>query len=151
MSGYGKLSIIAVLLLVGVPVSLNTLAGTKSAQEHLAHLSLPRKILLGGECWGRSDYPHISTHVPRTVNVVAETACPGGAVSVRTTLSRPGWFIFRQSVTSIKTGINSVRTNVALQCRWRRGDSPIEYVVKSEHRDDTGAIGFTELHKALKC
>lgn len=35
------------------------------------------KIYLPDDCSGRSDYPHLSTHKPGRVNVVAETVCPG--------------------------------------------------------------------------
>lgn len=81
----------------------------------------------------------------------AETICPGREVSVRTTLSRRGWLFLRETVSASKSGISSVRINVAMKCKWKIGGPPIEYVVESVHRDETGASGVTRLHRFLKC
>lgn len=109
------------------------------------------RILLSGECSGRSDYPHISTHIPRTVNVIVETVCPGQKVEVRTTISRHRWLIFRDSVSKSKTGLNKVRLSVSMACKWKVGNPLIEYVVESVHSDSTGASGITRARASLKC
>jgi len=75
------------------------------------------KISLPDDCSGRSDYPHISTHKPGRANVIAETVCPGQRVSIRTTLTRPGWFIFTESVTKSDSGIGKVRISVSMPCK----------------------------------
>jgi len=151
MRKYGYFSVAAGILLVGLPVALSSNASLNPIQNYTSQARFGEKLILGGECWGRSDYPHISTHVPRTVNVIAETVCPGGRVSVRTTLSRHGWLFFRQTASDSKTGNGSVRVNVAMNCKWISGEPLVEYVVESVHRDDTGASGVTRLHRFLKC
>jgi hypothetical protein len=109
------------------------------------------RVTLGADCFGRSDYPHISTHVPGTVNVMAETSCPGKKVSVRTTLSRRGWLFFRETVSRAKSDQNSVKVSVALKCKWKPGQSPIEYIVESIHQEGSGGSAVTRLHRFLKC
>lgn len=151
MKKYGYASIVAGFVLIGIPVTLSPTASLNSTRSYLSQRSLGMKVILGGGCMGRSDYPHISTHVSRTVNVIAETTCPGRKVSVRTSLSRRGWLFFRETVSVSKSGMSSVRVNVAMKCKWKMGESPIEYVVESVHRDETGASGVTRLHRFLRC
>src|SRR4051794_21715336 len=47
--------------------------------------------LAAAGCYGQTDQPHPSTHVPGTVNVQARTVCPGFAVYVSTALYRDRW------------------------------------------------------------
>ena len=151
MKKYAYFSVATVFLLIGLPVALSSNASLNPIQNYSLQVRIGEKLILGGECWGRSDYPHISTHVPRTVNVIAETVSPGGKVSVRTTLSRHGWLFFRETASGSKSGIGSVRVNVAMKCKWKSGESPIGYVVESVHHDESGASGVTRLHRFLKC
>ena len=102
-------------------------------------------------CEGRTDNPHISTHVPGTVNVSASTKCIGSQVTVETSLSRSGWFIFRDSVTKKVSGESQVSVNVSLPCRWKPGKAPIEYVVISNHWESGGASAITRSHGFIKC
>ena len=106
---------------------------------------------LGNGCDGRSDYPHISTHVPNTVNVTASTTCNGVQVTVETTLSRNGWFIFRESVTKKSSGLSKAVVNVSLPCKWKIGEPPIEYIVSSFHRESRGATARTSSHRSIQC
>lgn len=151
MKKYGHLSLVAGLVLIGIPVTLSSTTSMNATQSYSSSGSLGMKVTLDVGCMGRSDYPHISAHVSRTVNVIAETICPGRKVSVRTTLSRRGWPFFREMASVSKSGMGSVRVNVAMKCKWKTGESPIEYVVESVHRDQTGASGVTRLHRFLKC
>jgi len=151
MKKFGVISVMAGFVLIGIPATLSSNANLHATDNYARLASIEEKVILGNECSGRSDYPHISTHVSRTVNVVAETICPGREVSVRTTLSRRGWLFFRETASASKSGMSSVRVNVAMKCKWKTGDSPIEYVVESHHRDQTGASGVTRLHSFLKC
>lgn len=114
-------------------------------------LAPSQKISFGPGCDGRSDYPHISVHVPRTVNVVALTECPGRMVTLVMTLSRKGWWIFRESRTVSKRGFERVLGNVALACKWKKGQAKIEYIVSSVHGDDSGEIARTRLHAFIAC
>lgn len=151
MKKYAYFSVATMFLSIGLPVALSSNASLNPIQNYSSQVRIGEKLILGSECWGRSDYPHISTHVPRTVNVIAETVCPGGIVSVRTTLSRHGWLFFREAASGSKTGIGSVRINVALKCKWKSGEPLIGYMVESVHRDESGASGVTRLHRFLKC
>lgn len=151
MKKSGYFSVVAVLALIGIPMTLSSTASLDLTRSYLSQGSLGMKVILGGGCMGRSDYPHISTHVLRTVNVIAETTCSGRKVSVRTSLSRRGWLFFRETVSVSKSGMSSVRVNAAMKCKWKTGETPIEYVVESVHQDETGASGVTRLHRFLKC
>src|ERR1035437_8018217 len=97
----------------------------------------------GQGCDGRTDIPHESRHVPSTVNVEAMTECPNQEVFITTTISRHGWWIFPDTKSVSGQGYQKVDVNVALPCKWKTGQPPILYVVKSFHRDSEGAKALT--------
>jgi hypothetical protein len=109
------------------------------------------QVNLPDDCSGRSDYPHKSVHAPGRVNVVAETVCPGQMVEVTTTLTRPGWFIFTESVTKTKSEFGKVRISVSMLCKWKPGQPAIGYIVMSVHSSATGGRAITRVHRFLKC
>ena len=109
------------------------------------------KVSLPDDCSGRSDYPHRSVHAPGRVNVIAGTVCPGQMVQVKTTLTRPGWFIFTESVTKAKSGFGKVEISVSMICKWRPGQPPIGYIVMSVHSSETGGQAITRVRRFLKC
>ena len=109
------------------------------------------QVNLPDDCSGRSDYPHKSVHVPGRVNVVAETVCPGQMVEIKTTLTRPGWFIFTESVTQTKSGFAKVKISVSMPCKWKPGQPPIGYIVMSVHSSATGGRAITRVRRFLKC
>ena len=94
-------------------------------------------------CDGRSDFPHISSHVPGTVNVEALTECPGKKVTVSTTLPRKLWWFIDESVTLTKSSFAQVKVNVSMKCKWKLGEKPIKYIVQSIHSDSNGEFGRT--------
>lgn len=100
---------------------------------------------------GRSDYPHKSVHAPGRVNVVAETVCPGQMVEVKTTLTKPGWFIFTESVTKTKSGFGRAKISVSMTCKWKPGQPAIGYIVMSVHSSVTGGQAITRVRRFLKC
>jgi len=109
------------------------------------------QVNLPDDCSGRSHYPHKSVHVPGRVNVVAETVCPGQMVEVKTTLTRPGWFIFTESVTKTKSGFGKVKISVSMLCKWKPGQPAIGYIVMSVHSSATGGRAITRVRQFLKC
>jgi hypothetical protein len=108
-------------------------------------------VNLPDDCSGRSDYPHKSVHAPGRVNVVAETVCPGQMVEVKTTLTRPGWFIFTESVTKTKSGFGRAKISVSMTCKWKPGQPAIGYIVMSVHSSVTGGQAITRVRRFLKC
>ena len=109
------------------------------------------QVNLPDDCSGRSDYPHKSAHAPGRVNVVAETVCRGQMVEVVTTLTRPGWFIFTESVTRTKSGFGRAKISVSMLCKWKPGQPPIGYIVMSVHSSANGGRAITRVHRFLKC
>ena len=85
------------------------------------------------------------------MNVVAETVCPGQKVQIRTTLTRPGWLIFTESVTKSKSGFGRVRLSVSMPCKWKIGQPPIGYIVMSVHSSANGASAITRVFRSVKC
>lgn len=114
-------------------------------------LIFENKATLSSGCFGYTHYPHKSVHFSSTANVIAETICNGGSVTVTTTLSRRGWFIFRESVTKSSSSQNKVKINVAMNCKWKNGEPPIEYVAESIHSNQSGAQVITSQTNFLKC
>ena len=109
------------------------------------------RVNLPDDCSGRTDYPHKSKHQPGRVNVVAETVCPGQMVEIRTTLTRPGWLIFTESVTESKSGLGRVRLSVSMPCKWKPGQSPIGYIVMSVHSSANSGRAITRVYRSVKC
>jgi hypothetical protein len=72
-------------------------------------------------------------------------------VSIKTTLSRRSWFIFRESASETASAQNKVKVNVALTCKWKTGDPLIEYVAESIHTNQFGAKVITRQTGLLEC
>jgi|GEM_PF-2090533 len=112
---------------------------------------LEKKISFGRGCDGQTDNAHESKHVPRTVNVEALTECPKQEVSITTTISRHGWWIFPDTKSVSGQGYQKVEVNVALPCKWRKGQPSILYVVISHHSDSEGQQENTETKSYVNC
>lgn len=105
--------IFAVTGLVGIGIQALPINAQIPKLNVLVNRSFTSNVVnLPDDCSGRSDYPHKSVHAPGRVNVVAETVCPGQMVEVKTTLTRPGWFIFTESVTNTKSGFGRAKISV---------------------------------------
>ena len=152
-----RFSVVLILVLVSTPIvrSVAVPEGSPSGQSQSNSGNLngdtSKKASFGINCDGRTDLPHVSTHVPNTVNVTAVTECPNQEVYITTSISRHGWWIFPESKSISKKGFQKVVVNVSLPCKWKRGEPPILYVVKSSHRDAAGASAPTGRSEKLYC
>lgn len=105
-------------------------------------------------CKLTSEAPHISTHIPGTVNVTGRTVCKGVSagrnLQVTVTLTRKdgGNSI---PITKSSRGVGSVVVNVAMPCIWSRKQSDIEYIVMTIHKLSNGKTVTTENGAFLKC
>ena len=105
-------------------------------------------------CTLKSETPHISGHVPGTVNVTARTICKGISAGrhLRLTIT-----LLRKDggntppITKSFNGVGSVIGNVALPCIWVRKQAEIEYIVTTVHRMSNGKSGTTRNGAVLKC
>ena len=70
---------------------------------------------------------------------------------LRPSLTRPGWFIFTESVTKSDSDFGKVRISVSMPCKWKPGDQPIGYIVMSVHTSETGGKAITRVFRQLKC
>jgi len=135
---------IAVIVGISAPTALSERLTTTS-------INLGARATLGSNCFGYTHYPHKSRHFDTTVNVIAETVCNGKFASIKTTLSRRSWFIFRESASETASAQNKVKVNVALTCKWKTGDPLIEYVAESIHTNQFGAKVITRQTGLLEC
>ena len=101
-------------------------------------------------CFGITDIPHLSRHVPGTDNVAAATICPGRKVFVTTTLVRITAF-GSQSRTKTNQGIGRTTVSVSFKCSWKQGDRPIRYEVSSKYSEASGAKAGRVFTNELKC
>lgn len=143
-----KRKAVALSLVVFISASTTKLFGENFSTKSI---NLKNRSTLSSDCFGYTHYPHKSTHFKTTVNVVSETICDGMVVSVETKLSRESWFIFRDSVTRSASAKNRAQVNVAMKCKWKLGDPPIEYIAESWHSNQLGAKVITSQRKFLKC
>lgn len=108
------------------------------------------KFFFSEICYGQTDYPHLSSHVPGTVNVTARTGCTSGTAYVKTTLTRKGPPSTKH-VMKQKQGKGHVTISVSMKCTWLMGDPEITYVAESLHVAASGARTYTKTTKDLKC
>jgi hypothetical protein len=105
-------------------------------------------------CILSSEKPHLSAHVPGTMNVTGRTVCKGisagRALQVRVTLYRKDGGNTRP-ITKSSRGTGTVVVNVSMPCIWVRNQSEIEYIVKTTHKLSNGKIRYTENEATLKC
>lgn len=106
---------------------------------------------LGPECYGKSDYPHLSSHVPGTVNVVSRTVCPGRFVTVRVVLYRKGRLFLRHVSASFETGTGLAQTNASLVCTWKDGMKRVHYWFTATHQASGTYMGVTRGEVDLPC
>lgn len=81
-------------------------------------------------CTGHTDQPHLSSHAPGYVNVVARTSCPGGWVYARVRLYRQRWYGYQELNMNQATGTNYVQVNTSWRCA---GSGTYTYVAYSYH------------------
>ena len=151
------ISVLLIFILISMPLARSAaipqgspLGQSQSTTGKLNGIT-SKKASFGINCDGRTDLPHVSTHYPNTVNVTAVTECPNQEVYVTTSISRHGWWIFPDTKSVSKKGFQKVTVNVSLPCKWKKGDPPILYVVKSSHRDAAGASAPTGRSEKLYC
>lgn len=100
--------------------------------------SFNQKVYIGGDCWVVTNYPHISKHVPGTVNVTSTMSCPGKPITIETKLTRTKNGI-EFSKKDHKQGVGKLTINVAMPCIWLRGPK-ITYKAQSWFTNGNGII-----------
>lgn len=114
----------------------------------------PSDRLIIEACILTSEKPHISGHVPGTVNVTARTVCKGISagrhLKITITLVRKDGGN-TLPITKSSTGVGSVVGNIAMPCIWVRKQAEIEYIVTTVHRMSNGKSGTTRNGATLKC
>jgi hypothetical protein len=113
-------------------------------------IDINERISFPGECYGRSDTPHLSRHVAGTVNVLARTYCPKTGVSITSRLVRTYQGIEVEKTAS-KNGIGLVTLSISMKCIWKKGNPEIKYRIYSKHRLSNGSSGETEQEASLRC
>lgn len=139
--------------------SLFQLSFTLSILPSLAHAEPPinndfNDRLTIELCILTSERPHISKHVPGTVNVTGRTVCKGISsgrnLRVTVTFSRLDGGN-TPAITKSSTGVGNVVVNVAMACIWQRGDALVQYRIKTTHKISNGKTGTTMNTAELAC
>ena len=141
------------LSIVIITVVIVTSHGSANANPPPAPVEIQDRIVIEG-CRLSSEIPHISEHVPGTVNVTGRTICKGISagryLKVTVTLTRMDGGK-TAPVTRSRTGSEAVTVNVAMPCIWRRNQSIINYTVVTVHRMSNGKSVTTRNKAAIKC
>ena len=137
---------------IQVLISLVTLllvtCETNSAHPLSFHAQFPSDSL-GLDCAGWTHNPHLSTHFPGTINVTAETRCPGKEVYVNTTLIVRRWFFISKILsTDSNKGLSRTVVNVHTTCL--KG-SRMNYEARSKHWTSDGAVSYTSNSASILC
>ena len=139
--------LVTVVLIIAAP-GIVVLAPHKASTPTFKESYL-KGVRILRDCTGKTDYPHISKHVPGTVNVEATVKCPGREVSIDLTLTR----ITLKGTTSVHRSVlgNSKMTiNVAMKCTWKKG-APYRYVASATYREAGGASAIHQTFADLEC
>jgi hypothetical protein len=105
-------------------------------------------------CRLTSEEPHISKHVPGTVNVTGRTVCKGISAgrNIRVTVT-----LIREDggntppITISSLGSGTVVVNIAMPCIWKSKQSLIKYTIKTTHKMSNGKVGRTSNKAELAC
>jgi hypothetical protein len=100
-------------------------------------------------CTGKTDYPHLSKHVPGTVNVEATVKCPGRSVNIALSLIRVS-LGNSKTVTRNQHGFGTMTINLAMLCTWKRG-VPFRYIASAVYTEASGAHATHLVFKDLNC
>lgn len=111
---------------------------------------LNERINFSIACEGLSDLPHISMHVPGTVNVQARTTCPGKGVEISSRLTRTYRGVATYATKS-NNGHGQTSVNISMKCIWKKGMKKIKYQIRSTHRLSDGQVGVTYNYNDLEC
>ena len=71
--------------LISVLILSHAVSSSSAANKPTPRLPT-KSASFGGGCYGATNDPHPSTHVPETINVTSETSCKGKHVSIITDL-----------------------------------------------------------------
>jgi hypothetical protein len=117
-------------------------------------ISEPQERLVIEACILSSEIPHLSKHVPGTVNATARTVCKGisagRVISIRITLIREDGGNTPPVTKSIR-GTGSVIGNVSMRCIWQPRDALLVYTIKTVHKLSNGKTRTTMNEATLKC
>lgn len=139
--------LIATILVVGTPALINSLP-TQVTSPNFKETYLKGARIMK-DCTGKTDYPHLSRHVPGTVNVQATVKCPGREVTIDLTLTR----ITLRGVRTVHRsalGNSKMTINVAMKCTWKSG-VPYRYVANAIYREAGGASAVHQTFTDLEC
>lgn len=105
-------------------------------------------------CILSSEKPHLSQHVPGTMNVTGRTVCKGisggRVLQVKVTLTRLDGGN-TQPITKSSRGTGSVIVNVSMGCIWLSPQALIKYRIVTVHKLSNGKIRTTKNEALLKC
>jgi hypothetical protein len=136
-----------------VVIMLTLISNSAIAEPPPAPIDINERLVIEA-CILTSEKPHISMHVPGTVNVKGRTICKGVSgerqIKVTVTLTRLDGGN-TPPITKSKTGRSSLTVNVAMACIWSGNQSAIKYRVRTVHRMSNGKSGITENGATLKC
>ena len=141
---------VGIILLILVSILRESIA---FAEPPPGYIEIQDRLVIEA-CTLTSEKPHISEHVPGTVNVTGRTICKGISAGrnlrVTVTLTREdGGNTF--PITKSRTGMGAVIVNVAMPCIWQRKQSLVQYTISTAHKMSNGKIGMTRNKAALKC
>lgn len=92
-------------------------------------------------CYGQTDRPHLSTHVPGSVNVVGRTVCSGQYDYIEIRLYRSRWFGWEQRGYGSGSAWNIVERNASESAAACSGTH--DYLGSSYHEASDGRYAYT--------
>jgi hypothetical protein len=139
--------LVATILIVGAPSLINALPNQVISPKY--KVTYLKGVQIMKDCTGKTDYPHLSKHVPGTVNVEATIKCPGREVTIDLTLIRKT-LKGRKEIHRSAIGNSKMTINVAMKCTWKRG-VPFRYIARAVYTEASGATAKHVVFRDLYC
>jgi hypothetical protein len=123
-----------ILIFVGL-ITINFYSVTSNASDASIEINQASNslktwdIFLSGKCNGRVDYPHISSHVKGSVNVILNIDCPGEFTSITGILYRSPIKNPADLRVGHVSGKDKSKINLAVPCVSNEGMSVHSYFV----------------------
>jgi len=146
-----RVAVVATIVTVGVVLSGSPASAAPRDPEPSPRVDAPATTeLTSGDvgtealapgCYGQTDRPHLSTHVPGSVNVVGRTVCSGTVVYIEIRLYRSRWYGWQQRGFGSGSQPNFVERNASESAADCSGTH--DYLGSSYHEASDGRYAYT--------
>jgi hypothetical protein len=146
-----RMAVVATIVTVGVVLAGSPAQAAPRDPSPGPHIDAPATAglnagdvgtdALAPGCYGQTDRPHLSSHVPGSINVVGRTVCSGYVVYIEIRLYRSRWFGWEQRGFGSGSAPNIIERNASESAAACSGTH--DYLGSSYHEASDGRWATT--------